>query len=326
MMKWNESNLMLALNAAEVALWSWNVDTNEIALDKRGCELWAVPENQVVTFEDLSAHIFPRDLDRVRAAFAATRAIEGRYEIDFRITVRKQIQWISARGQGSDANIIGNNMFGVFMDVTGRKQAEEANELLAGEMSHRVKNLLAIAAALTTITARSSTTATEMARELSHRLTALGRAHDLARPGPGQEAKAALLGDLLSVLLTPYDDNGAFTGRIRVSVPRLSVGETAATNLALVVHELATNSIKYGALSLKTGTLDLSCVDDDSEHVVAVWTERGGPPVKPDLSQDGFGSTLLKRSISELGGSVEMNWDGAGVIVTLRMTKAALMA
>jgi len=90
-----------------------------------------------------------------------------------------------------------------------------------------------------------------MARELTQRLTALGRAHDLVRPLPGGEGKAALLGDLLAILLAPYDDMGAFSGRIRVSVPRMGVGEAAATTLALVVHELATNSLKYGALPLK---------------------------------------------------------------------------
>jgi two-component sensor histidine kinase len=325
-MKWNETNLLLALNAAEVALWFWNVDTNKIVLDKRGCDLWDVSENQEVTFEDLSAQIFPSDLDRVRAAFAATRAIDGRYEIDFRITVRRKIRWISARGQGSDVNIVDRNMFGVFLDVTSRKQAEEANELLAGEMSHRVKNLLAIASALTSITAHSSATAVEMSRDLSHRLIALGRAHDLVRPAPGQKAKAALLGDLLSVLLAPYDETGEFNGRIRVAVPRLGVGEIAATNLALVVHELATNSIKYGALSIKTGTLDVSCSDHDSEDVVVVWTERGGPPVTGSSSPGGFGSKLLTRSMADLGGSAEVNRDPAGVIVTLRMTKAALVA
>ena len=148
--------------------------------------------------------------------------------------------------------------------------------MLAGEMSHRVKNLLAIAAGLTAITSRSAKTTADMARELTHRLTALGRAHDLVRPLPGQEGKAALLGDLLTVLLAPYDDMGAFSGRVRVSVPRMGVGEQAATTLALVVHELATNSLKYGALSSPTGTLDISCAPHDTE-VVVVWTERGGP-------------------------------------------------
>jgi two-component sensor histidine kinase len=97
-----------------------------------------------------------------------------------------------------------------------------------------------------------------MARELTQRLTALGRAHDLVRPLPGGQGSAALLGDLLTVLLAPYDDLGAFSGRIRVAVERMGVGETAATSLALVIHELATNSLKYGALSSAAGTLDVS--------------------------------------------------------------------
>src|SRR3954469_4240908 len=109
-------------------------------------------------------------------------------------------------------------MFGVFLDVTGRKQAEEGNELLAGEMSHRVKNLLAIASGLTAITSRSSKTAEDMAGQLTRRPSALGRAPPLARAIPGEQGKAALLGDLISVLLAPYDDMGAFSGRVRVSV------------------------------------------------------------------------------------------------------------
>ena len=116
-------------------------------------------------------------------------------------------------------------MYGVFLNVTVRKQAEEGNELLAGEISHRVKNLLAVAAALASITSRSTANVKDMSRELTQRLQALGRAHDLVRPLPGSEGKAALLGDLLTVLLAPYDDLGAFTGRIRVSVPRMGVGE-----------------------------------------------------------------------------------------------------
>jgi two-component sensor histidine kinase len=170
--------------------------------------------------------------DRVRAAFTATRAIIGAFEIDFRIMIGNELKWISARGQGDDAGIVQRIMFGIFIDVTGRKQAEEGRELLAGEMSHRVKNLLAIASGLTAITSRSTSTTGDMARELTLRLTALGRAHDLVRPVPGQtEAGSALLGDLLTVLLAPYDDLGAFSGRIRVSVPRMSVGESATRSL-----------------------------------------------------------------------------------------------
>lgn len=295
-------------------------------MDQRGFELWGVPVSDLVKFEELSSHIHPADRDRVRAAFAATRAVVGAYEIDFRILIGEDVRWISARGQGNDAGIADRKMFGIFLDVTGRKQAEEGHELLAGEMSHRVKNLLAIATGLTHITSRSTTTAAEMAHELTLRLTALGRAHDLVRPLPGTEGRAALLGDLLTVLLSPYDDLGAFSERIRVAVPRMGVGERAATTLALIVHELATNSVKYGALSAETGTLDVSCLAEDADAVI-VWTECGGPPVVAPQDLTGFGSKLVARSITgQLGGSIDYNWSSAGLIVTLRMSKDRLSA
>jgi two-component sensor histidine kinase len=321
---WDEGHLRLAIAAAGVALWSWNVDTDRFTMDERAFELWGVPLSEYVTFDDLSAHVHPADRDRVKAAFAATRAIVGAYEIDFRIMIGHEVRWISARGQGNDADIVGRVMHGIFIDVTGRKQAEEGHELLAGEMSHRVKNLLAIAAGLTAITSRSAKTTADMARELTHRLTALGRAHDLVRPLPGQEGKAALLGDLLTVLLAPYDDMGAFSGRVRVSVPRMGVGEQAATTLALVVHELATNSLKYGALSSPTGTLDISCAPHDTE-VVVVWTERGGPTVAAPAGEVGYGGKLLNRGMTiQLGGSITFDWSAEGVIVSLQMTKDRL--
>jgi hypothetical protein len=169
-LKWGPRKLRLAIDAAGVALWSWNVDTDKIMMDDHAFDLWGVPQSPEVTFEDLSGHIHPADRDRVRAAFAATRAISGPYEIDFRIMIGRDVRWISARGQGDDADIEGRVMFGVFLDVTGRKQAEEGNELLAGEMSHRVKNLLTIATALTAITSRSAISAPEMAKDLTHRL------------------------------------------------------------------------------------------------------------------------------------------------------------
>jgi two-component sensor histidine kinase len=231
--------------------------------------------------------------------------------------VGDEVRWISARGQGDDAGIADGTMFGIFLDVTGRKHAEEANELLAGEMSHRVKNLLAIASGLTLITSRSSTTAADLARDLTGRLAALGRAHDLVATQARGE-KAALLGDLLSVLLAPYDDIGEFQGRIRVSVPRISVGEKSGTMLALVVHELATNSLKYGALSVPTGTLDVSCTAP-SEEVVLLWTERGGPHVEAPAAAAGFGSKLVTRSMSGLGGSIDSDWSAAGLVITLRI-------
>jgi two-component sensor histidine kinase len=219
------------------------VPDDRFAMDERAFELWGLPWSPTVTFANLSAHIHPADRDRVQAAFTATRSVPGPYEIDFRIMVGPDIRWISARGQSAELDAADTPMFGIFLDVTGRKQAEEGSELLAGEMSHRVKNLLAIASGLTHLTSRSAASIEEMTAQLTERLTSLGRAHDLIRPLPGEQGRAALLGDLMSVLLSPYEDSGAFSGRIRVAVPRMGVGEPTATTLAMVVHELATNSV-----------------------------------------------------------------------------------
>jgi two-component sensor histidine kinase len=191
-------------------------------------------------------------------------------------------------------------------------------------MSHRVKNLLAIALALTRISSRSTSTAAEMAKELTGRLGALGRAHDIVRPLPGDQGKAALLGDVISILLSPYDDMGAFAGRIRVAVPRMGVGETAATAIALVFHELATNSLKYGALSAETGTLDISGTTED-DRVSVSWTERGGPPIVQGEHSSGYGSKLVERSISaQLGGSIAYEWSADGLVAQLEMSSAKL--
>ncbi|WP_338034065.1 sensor histidine kinase [Lichenicola cladoniae] len=315
--------MRVATDAAGVALWSWNVDTDEIALDERAHALWGASRNRPVTFETLSARIHPEDLGRVKAAFTATRGMIGAYEIDFRILHHDSIRWISARGQSEDVGIVNRVMFGVFLDVTDRKQAEETRELLAGEMNHRIKNLFALASALTSLAARSTETKAEMADDLTGRLAALGRAHSLVRPNPGQENKA-LLGELLAVLLAPYDDQTTIGRRLHISAPERPVGEASATTLALVVHELATNSVKYGALSAASGTLDVSCTDEGSDHVI-LWTERGGPALNPSQGPKGFGSKLISRSISfQLEGSITYDWLPQGAVVTLRISKTCM--
>lgn len=323
---WRPEHLRLAVDAARVALWSWHVDSNKFTMDARAFDLWGMPWSHEVSFEDLSAHIHPADRDRVRTAFMATRSVPGSYEIDFRIVVDEEVRWISARGQGADADIEDQIMFGIFIDVTGRKQAEEGHELLAGEMSHRVKNLLSIATGLTILTSRSATTIEEMAKGLTQRLTALDRAHDLVRPLPGREGKAVLLGDLFSVLLAPYDDQGAYAGRVRVSVPRMGIGERTATTLALVIHELATNALKYGAMSVDAGTLEISGTIDEL-NLTLTWAECGGPPVEPVPAKRGFGSKMITRSVTQdFGGALTCDWRPTGLVATLLMRKDRLVA
>jgi two-component sensor histidine kinase len=321
---WHENHLRLAVEAARVALWSWHVDDDRFAMDERGFKLWGLPWCEQVSFEELSANIHPADRDRVRAAFNATRSVAGSYEIDFRILIGDDVRWISARGRGADEGIVDGVMFGIFLDVTGRKQAEEGSELLAGEMSHRVKNLLSIATGLTHLTGRSASSVAQMTGELTERLTALGRAHDVVRPLPGKQGKAALLGDLLSILLAPYDETAAFSGRIRVAVPRMGIGELAASTLAMVVHELATNSVKYGALSCAEGFLDISS-HTEAGRIYLIWAETGGPPIVGHPELTGFGSRLIARTVSnQLHGELTYDWQESGLVVTIGIPEERL--
>lgn len=324
MAEWSTQHLRLAVEAACVALWSWNVDDNTLKMDPHGFELWGVPLASTIEFEELSAQIHPADRDRVRSAFIATRSVVGSYEIDFRIIVGDDIRWISARGKGADAGIVDRTMFGIFLDVTRRKQAEEGSELLAGEMSHRVKNILAIASSLTAITSRSSESVEHMTRALTRRLSALGRAHDLVRPLPGTQGRAALIGDLLSLLLAPYDDQGAYSERTRVAVPRMGVGERTATALAMIIHELATNSAKHGALSSDTGALDITGTPDD-KMLTLVWAETGGPEITEPPVLAGFGSQMILTNLGrQLGGSISYDWQSTGLVATLTLRLTAL--
>ena len=321
---WWSDYLPRAVEAARVAIWAWQVETDKLAMDERAFELWGMEPADEVTFEQLSERIHPVDRNRVRAAFNATRAIAGPYEIDFRIQLGQEVRWIASRGNGTDDDNTGRVMCGTFLDVTGRKQAEEGSELLAGEMSHRVKNLLAIATSLTQITARSAKSVEEMAKSLTQRLTALNRAHDLVRPLPDSQGDAALLGDLISILLAPYDETAAFAGRIRVSVVRMGVGEKAATALAMVFHELATNSVKYGSLSSDAGFLDVSS-KLDGDDLILTWTETGGPSISEPPELKGFGSKLLSRSVSgQLAGEAIYDWQPTGLVVTLNVRQDRL--
>jgi two-component sensor histidine kinase len=258
----------------------------------------------------------------VRAAFAATRETPGPYENEFRILHGDDVRWVSARGRGDDQGIVDRIMYGVFIDITVRKVAEELREMLTGEMHHRVKNLFAIAGALAQLSARTAATKDEMAADLQTRLRALSVAHDLIRPGFDHQVKAASLSDLLSVLLKPY----AEAQRVHISAPLILVGEKAATSLALVFHELATNSIKYGALSTPSGSLDILC-GEQGPSVSIVWKESGGPPVAGAAGKSGFGTRLVIASLrDQLSGSISTDWRRNGLVTTLEVSAARLGA
>ena len=206
----------------------------------------------------------------------------------------------------------------IFLDVSQRKHYEEQQELLLREMDHRVKNLFAIVGGMITLSARSATTPNEFATTIQGRLVALATAHQLIRPGHSQATKReTTLGELVRKILLPYA-GPAGTGasaRTEIEGPEITVGAEAATNVALVVHELATNAAKYGALSVPGGHIHISWAVVEGRLVLS-WEEKDGPVIEAPPERKGFGSVLARRSVTGgLGGSLTFHWNPTGLVI-----------
>jgi PAS domain S-box-containing protein len=208
-----------------------------------------------------------------------------------------------------------------FIDITERRRAQEQQNLLLRELNHRIKNLFAITGGMITLGARSATTPKEYAASLSGRLEALALAHELILPNLADEAnpgtKPTGLDALLKKILAPYSQKGSGGDRIMTSGPAVMLGPHAVTTLALIVHELATNSVKYGSMSVEGGSLAIRWVCSDNVLVLK-WEESGGPRIAGPPHSEGFGTRLSNHSVRfQLGGAVTHQWYEAGLAVEL---------
>jgi two-component system CheB/CheR fusion protein len=218
-----------------------------------------------------------------------------------------------------------------FVDVTERRHAEEQQALLLRELDHRMKNLFAVTAGVVALSARSALTPQDMAKTVRGRLDALARAHLLIRPvlpGASSVAQRTTLADLVRAIIAPYaDPDRAGDGRRAViEGPDVPVSGEAATSFALVLHELATNAAKYGALSTEDGGIRISWTVAKGE-LALIWDENGGPPIESAPDREGFGTQLARRSAGgNLGGTIAFNWRREGLIVQLSASQARLTA
>ncbi|BBE70722.1 PAS domain-containing protein [Oharaeibacter diazotrophicus] len=208
-------------------------------------------------------------------------------------------------------------------DVTDRTLAEEKQTLILREMSHRVKNLFAIVLGMISSTARRAKTPADMAAALQGRLRALAAAHDLVRPGfetDGTNGSRASLDRLIRAVVGPHLDE---PGRLAADGPEILLGEQAATALALLLHETATNAVKYGALSVPGGRVDVAWTTV-SGALELTWTESGGPEPRAP-SKLGFGSLLVERSVTgQLRGSLTRTWRPEGLLKQVTIPTDAL--
>lgn len=206
-------------------------------------------------------------------------------------------------------------------DVTERRRAQETQRLLFGEMQHRIKNLFALTAGIVTLSGRSNASTDEVVRTIHERLAALARAHDLTISDWGSETiseQAADLRTLVRAILEPYDGQG----RITVEGIAATIHGKALTNMALVLHELATNAAKYGCLSGPEGHLDVGIVEQDGE-IRLTWTETCGAEISRPTAE-GFGSRLEKSLSAALGATVDRDWRANGLVVVISVPKKGL--
>ncbi len=196
-----------------------------------------------------------------------------------------------------------------------RLRAEEEQATLNRELSHRMKNTLTMVQAIASQTLRNAPDLETAQEALAARLIALGRAHDILLSGSRESAS---LEAVVRGALAIHDD--AQIGRLQVKGPFVHVGSRGALSLALMIHELATNAAKYGALSTPDGfvRLEWSLVQTGPEPTVRLcWTEHGGPPVTPP-SRRGFGSRLIERGLAgSIDGEVGLSFPPEGVICEL---------
>ena len=200
------------------------------------------------------------------------------------------------------------------LDITDRKQVEEHRDLLAKELSHRVKNTLATIQSIVRQTLRRSTSLQEAEVALNARIQSLAAAHDVLTRDSWE---GATLTEVVTVALRPFMDDQE--RRFEIVGPALRLGSRVALALVMALHELATNAVKYGALSNETGhvLLNWTMVDGvPSSRLRLRWQETGGPPVHPP-TRTGFGSRMIERALAtEIGGTAQIDYRPDGVVFT----------
>lgn len=269
----------------------------------------------------------PDDQERAWAQWRHSLATGEPYEIEYRLRHRSgEYRWVLGRAlpvRDADGAII--RWIGTCTDIDESKRSAERNELLSRELSHRIKNIFAVIAGLVSLTGSRKGELRPVMKELLGRIAALGRAHEFARPHSVQSAPSigeSTLHGLLAVLLRPYSIDG--NSRIAMRGADVMVDDKGATPLALVIHELATNAAKYGALSTSEGrvTVDIS---DNGGQLELVWAENGGPPIISSPTRHGFGTDLADLSVSrQLGGEILKEWAREGLRVTMRLDASRL--
>lgn len=318
----SEEQLRIALRAAKMGDWSWDMESDAMTLSDRAAEIFGLEPGTATTWTELRKQLHPADMERATAAML--RAIETRSQYDVEYRIRRAGDgdgaraWVASQGQVThNENGILNGMTGVVQDITDRKHAEERQHLLIRELHHRVKNTLATVQAIVGSTARTASSIDEFYQGFVGRIVSLARTHNLLTEDLWQKAS---LEELVQTELGPYEDEAR--NRVIVEGPSVELPSEAAVPIGMAIHELTTNAAKHGALSTFGGQVEVKWEVEPGESRPTLsfsWTERGGPRVSQPTRQ-GFGSRLLQRVLAaQLQADVNMEFPEDGFRFTMSL-------
>lgn len=251
------------------------------------------------------------------------------YEVQYRLRHKSgNYRWMIGRAlpiRDAEGTIV--RWIGTCTDIEDEKRITLQNELLNQELSHRIKNIFAVVSGLISLSSRAKGEITETARELLSRIGALGRAHEYVRPQIGRSDGSPAPMTLHKLLDTIFDAYPAYgLGRLTVSGPDIVLDSRAATPMALIMHELATNAMKYGALARAEGRIAVE-FHEEGDTIVLRWSESGGPPSPTEEPRTGFGSRLIDMAArQQLGGTFERFWNAEGLELKMQFPRARLTA
>jgi PAS domain S-box-containing protein len=297
-----EAHLTLALAAGRIAPWVVDFDTKRVASSPELNRMLGLPANAEPTLDELTSGYFPGELERVQRAFAdAVNGGNNHFEIEYRHIRRTDgaVRWLLLRSH-IERSETGDPVrtIGVVMDITDQKETEDRLRLLAKEVDHRANNLLTIITGL--IRLDKAQDVSSLRSSLSGRIAALAHAHKLLSES---RWTGAGLRALIQEELAPF----AGADRIRVApAEEVVLSPTVAQNLAMILHELATNAAKYGALSTPDGSITVSYGPTTADWVKLIWAETGGPSVSPP-ARSGVGLGVISRAMSA-SGEVRLEW------------------
>jgi len=308
-----ETRLALALKAGGLGAWTLDPDTREL-ISSPGCkEVFGRSASDPFTYSDFLGSIHPDDIDRVQAAIMDTIEHDQPYRIEYRIlTPAGEQRWLAVQGDlqhRADGSPLA--MSGFATDISDRKFAEEHRAVLARELTHRVKNTLATVGAVVSQTLRDATSLADAREAVSGRIASLSMAHELLIK---DEVEGAAIGDVVEKVLSPFSDREG--KRIAMDGPVIHLTPEVTLALSMALHELATNAVKYGALSQAFGRVNIRWTmigEDADRRFTFAWVEEGGPPVNPP-TRVGFGTRMIERVLSRhVRGRAEIAYPVEGV-------------